>query len=405
MVRSYNIIGREFWKNEELTSYKYTYRYMPGDKQSIDQLPFTVLDAVGRKRPATAEEMHDYYSRLNGQSVNAHLFTDIFEYTNYLESDFKLIHDEWASLATINTGEGDVAKFFEACKTTNDLVKKLLIPTILLATSHGDEASFTKMFEEKRINLRKSKQIKQQIQENHGVEREVGKIMKVYESQHQQQTSHATLQQQGKSFYTQGKKNQQELIGQVRELEVRQVGLREEEKLLNEQLESLVIADLQAKEAAALADYEEKNSLYQLSDERLTNLEQEKRLLEYLRIKQDRDSKATQLHEEEESLELQKSQQQDSDVVATLETIHCQLRSVYDEKEQLHRRVLSELTQEQVALKGEVEELQGAIDRQDRQRQDLEQQQVRYETRLDYLKVEQDKIALRITRQCERATG
>ena len=385
-----------FLKNEELNSYKYTYRYTPGDKQSIDHLPFTVLDAVGRKRPATAEEMHDYYMRMNGNFVNAHLFADISEYTNYLESDFKLIHEEWASLATINTGEGDVAKFFEACKTTNDLVKKLLIPTVLLATNHGDEASFTKMFEEKRVNLRKSKQLKQQIQENQGVEQRVGKIMRVYEAQHSQQVSHVALQQQGKSYYTAAKKSQQELVRQLAELQVRQGSLREEEKLLNEQLASLEIADLQAEEDIGLADYEDKNSKYQASSERLTILEQEKQQLEYLRVKQDLESKAAQLHEEEESLRSQEIQQQDSDILATLRFIHCQLRSVYDEKEQLHRVALSGLVGEQVSVQEEIQELQTAINKEDGQRQEVAQQQVRHQTRLEFLKTEQDKIALQI---------
>ncbi len=385
-----------FLRNEELHSYKYTYRYMPEDKQSITHLPFTVQDALGRRRPATAEEMHDYYLKMNDRSLHAKLFADITDYSTYLEKDFKLIHDEWASLATINSGEGDVAKFFEACKTTNDLVKKLLIPTVLLAITHEDKASFIQMFEEKRVNLRKSKQLKQQIKENRSIEQQVNSIMKVYESAHIREEGHAALQQQGKRFYQEARKKQGELTAGLDHLVSKKNTLLLEERLLQEQTESLRIAELKLKEQQALGNYEGKKLAYQESREQLHQLEQAQHTLAYLRDKQDRDSKWAQIQAEEESLRLQASGQQDEELMATLQLVHCQLRSVYDQKEALHQEALTALEQQAALLKEEMRKQAKKIQEQESLGQGLKEVQVGHRTKLEMLRHRQEQIAKQI---------
>jgi len=384
-----------FLKNEELHSYKYTYRYGAGDQQNIAQLPFTVCDAVGRKRGATAEEMHDYYLRMNERSVSAKLFNDISDYTKYLETNFKLVNEEWISLATINSGEGDVAKFFEACKTTNDLVNKLLIPTVLLGMKGDDKASFTEIFEEKRTNLRKSKQLKRQIQEHQAVEEQISRMMGIYKEQHEQEDHFYALQQQGKSFYEEAKRREHELAGQLVVITANKQSLECEKKLLYEQTESLGIAERRQQEEIALEGYSLKQVAYQQCADKLVILEQEKETLDYLRDKQDRDSKGAQIKEEEDNLGIQEKQQ-DSELLVQLQKVHCQLRGIYDQKEVLYRQNLVDLETQSKITRDEIQQRARVIKKQDALRQEVEQQGIKHKTLIDLLEAEENKIALQI---------
>jgi len=384
-----------FLKNDELHSYKYTYRYTHEDKQTITHLPFTVQDALGRQRPATAEEMHDYYLRMNERAVSAKFFSEISDYVKYLETDFKLVNEEWASLATINSGEGDVAKFFEACKTTNDLVNKLLIPTVLLGMKGEDKASFIQMFEEKRTNLRKSKQLKRQIMENQAVEEQIGKMMKIYKEQHAQETSHFALQQQGKSFYEAAQQQSHLLAEELVTLEASKQSLEKEKQLLYEQSESLLIAEGRQVEDKAFEGYRRQQVAYQECSARLAILEQEKGTLDYLRDKRDRDRKGAQIQEEEEALNRQ-DEQQDSELVANLNVVHRQLKGIYDQKEGLHRQALADLALQLNLVQAEIQQQTQVIEGQDKLRQGFEHEQVKHNTVIDLLKGDQEKIALQI---------
>ena len=384
-----------FLKNDELSSYKYTYRYSPGDQHSITHLPFTLNDAVGRKRAATVEEMHDYYLRMNERSISAKFFYDISEYTKYLETNFKLVNEEWTSLATINSGEGDVAKFFEACKTTNDLVNKLLIPTVLLGMKGGDETSFTQMFEEKRTNLRKSKQLKRQIKENQAVEEQISRMMGIYKEQHAQESSHYDLKQQGKSFYEEAKARSHGLAQELLVAESNKQSLEYEKKLLYEQRESLLIAEQRQQEEKAFEVYNLAQDQYQNKTNRLAVLEKEKETLDYLRDKEERDRKAAQIKEEEENLRMHEKQE-DSELLVELQGIHGQLRGIYNQKEGLYRKNLADLEIQSTLFRDEIQQQRRLIDQQDTQRQKCEQQQVKHKTVIDLLTVEQDKIALQI---------
>ena len=384
-----------FLKNDELHSYKYTYRYNYDDKQTITHLPFTVSDALGRPRPATAEEMHDYYLRMNERSVSAKFFSDISDYVKYLENDFKLVNEEWSSLATINSGEGDVARFFEACKTTNDLVNKLLIPTVLLGIKGEDKASFTQMFEEKRTNLRKSKQLKRQIKENQAVEAQIGKMMGVYQEQHIQEERHYALQEQGKSFYEAAKATQQQLATELVILGGNQQSLEIEQKLLYEQSESLLIAEGRYAEEEDLEKYNIQQGVYQECYDQLVTLEYEKEVLDYLRDKQDRDHKALQIAEEEGNLNRQFAAQ-DTELLADLRAVHCQLKGLYDQKEKVYREAIIDVEGQFNQIGKEVQRHTEAIRELDILRQGYKQDQVKHQTAIDLLQSDQDKIALQI---------
>lgn len=95
-----------YLKNNELKSYKYVYEYGVVDKHSLENLPFTQYEEGGEKRAADKGEMWDYYQRMSKESMNAQVFTTNKEFHAYIEEHFKIIAEEWRSIALINGEEG-----------------------------------------------------------------------------------------------------------------------------------------------------------------------------------------------------------------------------------------------------------------------------------------------------------
>lgn len=385
-----------FLRNDELRSYKYTYRYLGGDKDAITHLPFTETDVMGRKRPATAEEMHDYYLKMSQKSMHARLFEHIADYSRFLQTEFNIIEEEWRSLAVINAGEGDVAKFFEACKTTNDLVNKLLIPTVLMAIKSHEAVSFTDMFEEKRAYFKKYNQLKQQIAENQMIEAELASVMKVYARRHQAETNHHSLKQRAKGYYAQAVHMAAEIEQTLAELSRQEQTLQEDRQLLKEKSQSLQIAKEQENETAAKRSLEEQQALYTAQDGNLTELGRRQTQLLYLRDRQKRDEKAAQIAQEERLLEQQDSQTDIAEREQELELVCQQLRALYDQNEE---HLLSQLAALQAQAKQthkELHDCKQAIRKQNDQLRIVEKKEQECKTSVSYLTQEQQSIAKRI---------
>ncbi|MDU7537441.1 MAG: hypothetical protein E7K67_10655, partial [Peptostreptococcaceae bacterium] len=119
-----------YLQNNELKSYKYAYEYGVDDKHSIENLPFTQPELSGGLRASSKGEMNEYYQRMSKDYMTAQSFQTTRLFHDYIEEHFKIIAEEWRSIAVINSGEGSVEAFFDGCKTTQDLVEKLLLPTV-----------------------------------------------------------------------------------------------------------------------------------------------------------------------------------------------------------------------------------------------------------------------------------
>ncbi|MFD2370966.1 hypothetical protein ACFSO0_13645 [Brevibacillus sp. GCM10020057] len=167
-----------FLHNNDLDSLRYVCEYEEGSPHSIDDIPFSKEGVFGRKRPADKGEMQEYYAQMSSRHMNAHTFATIKEYHAYLEEHFQLIPAEWRKIATINGAEGGVEIFFDDCKTTDQLVSQLLIPTVEEAINGNNGEAFAEIFEKQREQFKQSKQLRMQIQEC--------QLLEMYVQQYQQ---------------------------------------------------------------------------------------------------------------------------------------------------------------------------------------------------------------------------
>ncbi len=141
-------------ENNELKSIKYAYEYDGEDSDSIDEMPFVVETKTGKSRSASRGEINEYYERMKAKSPYAKTFKTISDYGKYIEETFKIIPNEWRKIATINSGEGNVDEFFNRCKTTEQLLDYLLIPTVEEAIQGENSGNFATIFEKQREHFK-----------------------------------------------------------------------------------------------------------------------------------------------------------------------------------------------------------------------------------------------------------
>jgi hypothetical protein len=152
-------------ENNEQKSLKYVYEYKGEDEDSIEEIPFVIPLNNGKKRPASRGEMSDYYDKMKNKNLNAHIFRTIQEYGQYIEDNFKIIPSEWKNIASINSGEGNVDEFFSRCKTTQQLLNNLLIPTVEEAIQGETAKDFVSTFEKQREHFKTNKRLLSEIEQ------------------------------------------------------------------------------------------------------------------------------------------------------------------------------------------------------------------------------------------------
>lgn len=162
---------------EQLASQEFALEYTPSSQVRLDTLPFVRSDK-GKARPATKEEMASYFRGVAEHTMAARFFSEndtLLAYGQYLEEHFKIIPSEWNKIAAINETEGGVEGYFENCRTTNELVDRLLIPTVeegCLAASGPATAKgngFAELFESQREHVKQQLRLEKRITEMKGV--------------------------------------------------------------------------------------------------------------------------------------------------------------------------------------------------------------------------------------------
>ncbi|MBN2222477.1 MAG: hypothetical protein JW708_09755, partial [Vallitaleaceae bacterium] len=169
-----------FLENNELKSLKYAFDYGASEKESLENLPFVVTDAKGRKRAADKGEVSDYYSRMKQQYMNAKTFATQKEFWAYLEENFQIIPNEWRKIAVINGSEGGVEAFFDHCRTTEQLVNNLLIPTVEDALQGSEKTSFVETFEKQREHYKLNRILLEEIEEFKNIKGKVDEYVQEY---------------------------------------------------------------------------------------------------------------------------------------------------------------------------------------------------------------------------------
>ncbi|WP_337620142.1 hypothetical protein [Megasphaera sp.] len=160
---------------EQLASQEFALEYTPSSPVRLDTLPF-VRREKGKARPATKEEMASYFRGVAEHAMAARFFSEndtLTAYGQYLEEHFKIIPSEWNKIAAINETEGGVEGYFENCRTTSELVDRLLIPTVeegcLAASGSQTGNGFAELFESQRDHVKQQLRLEKRIAEMQGV--------------------------------------------------------------------------------------------------------------------------------------------------------------------------------------------------------------------------------------------
>ena len=190
-----------YLQNNELKSYKYVCEYGIDYKNDIESIPFTKVEPSGRMRASSKGEMHDYYLKMAKEYMTAAYFETNKDFHAYIEENFKIVASEWRNIARINGQEGGVDDFFEGCKTTNDLVEKLLLPTVEQGLVGGGSDEFAATFESKREHFKKYKQLENTIKESQKIKEEVTEYVQRYKDYHEKTVDYEKQKQEAKALW------------------------------------------------------------------------------------------------------------------------------------------------------------------------------------------------------------
>jgi hypothetical protein len=173
-----------FLENNMLNSIKYVYEYGAEDPNSIEKIPFSMKNDNHTKRPASKGEISEYYYRMKKNDFNAKVFDTIKDFGDYIENNFKIIPAEWRRIGVINSGEGNVDEFFSKCKTTDQLLNRLLIPIVEEAMESGDSGQFVETFEKQREHFKKNKELQEKIEQSQLVMGKIDEYVETYKGYH-----------------------------------------------------------------------------------------------------------------------------------------------------------------------------------------------------------------------------
>lgn len=200
-----------YMAKEGVKSYRYTYEYDEGDKHRIEELPFVRMNVGGKSRPASRDEMSDYYTLMkSSHPLKAHTFETVKSYHQHLEDRFKIIASEWKKITVINSSEGGVESFFDGCKTTSQLVDQLLIPTVEEAIAGKGSVDFVQTFETQREHFKAHKRLRRVIEENKQVEKQIESYVSYFKQLDQVENQLEERKVNAKALYAHTKKEQEE---------------------------------------------------------------------------------------------------------------------------------------------------------------------------------------------------
>lgn len=172
-----------FTRNKDLEKHLYMYEYEPKDKNGIDDLPF-VIETAGGTRPASQQEMNDYYLEMKNGNNRAKGFDTLGSYHDYLEKEYHIANSEWMSISKINELEGGVEKFFDNCNTTSQLVNNLIIPSVERTYSESQAKGFAETFEKHREHLKTYHYLSEDIEQNKTIKNYVDHYADLFSDYH-----------------------------------------------------------------------------------------------------------------------------------------------------------------------------------------------------------------------------
>lgn len=227
---------------DQLASQEFAMEYTGEASVRLDTLPL-IREEGGKKRSATREEMAAYFRGVAEQNMSAKFFSEndtLQSYGHYIEDHFKIIPSEWNKITAINETEGGVEGYFANCRTTGELVDKLLIPTVEegLSAENGQAGNgFATLFASQRKHFKKQMQLKRRIEEMTRILAELGKYTEVKKAQQEAEQGLLQDNRQLKAYYQQllyllDKRQQEQEHVKARQLELEQATAKNQQVLV-----------------------------------------------------------------------------------------------------------------------------------------------------------------------------
>jgi len=184
-----------------LDSLRYVYEYSEHDEHRLGRLPFTKEMGDGKLRVTEKGEIQEYYHSMQSKNpIVAKTFDTITGFQKYIEEQFHIIQTEWEAIVKINSNEGGIEAFFDECKTSSQLVDRLLIPTIEESTEGFKKGAFADLFQVQRDGFKQYKELKEKIEENRRILAELNKYVSGFEKLHREQLHYGDLRKEAKAY-------------------------------------------------------------------------------------------------------------------------------------------------------------------------------------------------------------
>lgn len=353
-----------------IDSLRYVYEYGENDPHSIENIKF-VQEEGGEKRPSDRGEMADYYSYMTSQSRNAKTFSQsIKSYREYIENEFHIIAGEWESIARINGAEGDVEAFFENCKKTTELIDRLLIPSVEKGIAGFNKEVFADMFENRREQFKKYKELKETIEQNKALSHELNFYVDRFHKVHEKEQAYEKVRRHAKGYYTYLLQQLDSIANKFVQLDLAFQQWEDEQLLLALKKDSLTIEQ----EREQLAKEEEKETelktLLADLEENLQNSKHRKYSLQYSGYRDEILKEQGNIELYEQELEKLNLQMDDEQLLIELEEVNGQIHYLFLEKKEAIEKQIREtewemkrLVQEKFTFTEKAQELQRQLKR------------------------------------------
>lgn len=290
-----------YTQNNELRSYKYAYEYGVEDKECIENLPFTREEGEGI-RAATRVEMNEYYQKMSREYMKAKSFATTKEFHQYIEENFQIIPEEWRSITVINGGEGSVEAFFDGCKTTSDLVEKLLLPTVEEGLVGEGTKEFAGTFESQREHFNKHKQLERSIRESEKIKTEIETYVTSFSAYNQKVKDYEAKKEEAKALWQLIERKEVETKEKLQAFDTEKKQVENKKRTL--QQETAFIEVLGAKESLeeAKLSYKNEKEIYEKAKDKKEEKEKRRHALKLSRFQNNMNEAKSRIKVYEEQL-------------------------------------------------------------------------------------------------------
>lgn len=321
-----------YTQNNELKSYKYAFEYGVEEKNNLESLPFTREEADGAKRAATRVEMNEYYQMMSKENLEAQTFATTKDFHRYIEAHFKIIPEEWRSITVINGGEGSVEAFFDGCKTTSDLVEKLLLPTVEQGLVGRGSEEFAGTFESQREHFNKHKQLERSISESEKIKAGIEAYVESYSSYNQKVKSYEAKKEEAKAIWELIEEKERRTKNALAEFDTEKKALEADKRKLEKELHLIEVAEAKETLQSAKDTYEKESADYNELKEKREEKETRRHILKLSRFQNNMNEAQSKMKLYEEQLAALDEDEEVEGLKEELEENSGQIKGYFEEQ-------------------------------------------------------------------------